>query len=137
MFLSAGFQVLKTNDFREGISICQICYKQGHTADACCHIYDDTYLPSSKSFGNGQMFGPKTSYMATFQPFSSYQSSFEDYYDIHNSNHYSLVIYLLEPFIDVVPEAHVVDFEGPTDESWYLDSGATHHLTNNMANMNV
>lgn len=99
--------------------------------------YMMTHLPSSKSFGNGQMFGPKTSYMATFQPFSSYQSSFEDYYDIHNSNHYSLVIYLLEPFIDVVPEAHVVDFEGPTDESWYLDSGATHHLTNNMANMNV
>ena len=33
--------------------------------------------------------------------------------------------------------AYVANYEGPTDEGWYLDSGATHHLTNNMANMHI
>ena len=33
--------------------------------------------------------------------------------------------------------AYVANFEGPTYEGWYLDSGATHHLTNKMANMHV
>jgi len=33
--------------------------------------------------------------------------------------------------------AYAANFEGPADEGWYLDSGATHHLTNNMANMHV
>ncbi|KAH9678443.1 retrovirus-related pol polyprotein from transposon RE1 [Citrus sinensis] len=32
---------------------------------------------------------------------------------------------------------YVANFEGPADEGWYLDSRATHHLTNNMANMHV
>ncbi|KAH9768735.1 retrovirus-related pol polyprotein from transposon RE1 [Citrus sinensis] len=33
--------------------------------------------------------------------------------------------------------AYAANFEGPADEGWYLDSGTTHHLTNNMANMHV
>ncbi|KAH9696545.1 retrovirus-related pol polyprotein from transposon RE2 [Citrus sinensis] len=33
--------------------------------------------------------------------------------------------------------AYVANYEGPADEGWYLDSGATHHLTNNMANMHI
>lgn len=33
--------------------------------------------------------------------------------------------------------AYVANYEGPADKGWYLDSGATHHLTNNMANMHV
>lgn len=32
---------------------------------------------------------------------------------------------------------YVANFKGPTDEGWYLDSSATHHLTNSMANLNV
>lgn len=32
---------------------------------------------------------------------------------------------------------YVANIEGPTDEGWYLDSSATHHLTNSMANLNV
>ena len=31
----------------------------------------------------------------------------------------------------------MANFEGPADEGWYLNSGATHHLTNNMANMHI
>ncbi|KAH9750824.1 retrovirus-related pol polyprotein from transposon RE1 [Citrus sinensis] len=33
--------------------------------------------------------------------------------------------------------AYIENFEGPADEGWYLDSGATHHITNNMANMHI
>ncbi|KAH9793888.1 hypothetical protein KPL71_004697 [Citrus sinensis] len=33
--------------------------------------------------------------------------------------------------------AYAANLEGPADEGWYLDSGATHHLTNDMANMHV
>ena len=33
--------------------------------------------------------------------------------------------------------AYIANFEGPADEGWYLDSGATHHITNNMANMHI
>lgn len=33
--------------------------------------------------------------------------------------------------------AYVANFEGPVNDGWYLDSGATHPLTNNMSNMHV
>ncbi|KAH9650410.1 retrovirus-related pol polyprotein from transposon RE2 [Citrus sinensis] len=33
--------------------------------------------------------------------------------------------------------AYIANFEGPADEGWYLDSRATHHITNNMANMHI
>lgn len=33
--------------------------------------------------------------------------------------------------------AYLAKLEISTDEGWYLNNIATHHLTNNMANMNV
>ena len=33
--------------------------------------------------------------------------------------------------------AYLANIEGPSDANWYLDSGATHHLTNDMNNMHV
>ncbi|KAH9723966.1 retrovirus-related pol polyprotein from transposon RE2 [Citrus sinensis] len=36
-----------------------------------------------------------------------------------------------------LPEAYVANLEDSSNEGWYLDSGATHHITNNMANMHV
>lgn len=36
------------------------------------------------------------------------------------------------------PEAtYLANLKGPTDEGWYLNSGETHHLINNIANMSV
>ncbi|KAL9427084.1 hypothetical protein AB3S75_033803 [Citrus x aurantiifolia] len=32
---------------------------------------------------------------------------------------------------------YLANIEGPTDANWYLDSGATHHLTNDINNMHV
>ena len=31
----------------------------------------------------------------------------------------------------------MANFEGVADDEWYLDSGATHHLTNNMENLQI
>ena len=36
-----------------------------------------------------------------------------------------------------MPKVFVANFERSADERWYLNSGTTHHLTNNMANMHV
>ncbi|KAH9747507.1 hypothetical protein KPL70_004741 [Citrus sinensis] len=33
--------------------------------------------------------------------------------------------------------AYLANMEGPADANWYLDSGATHHLTNDINNMHV
>ena len=88
------------------------------------------------------MIGPKVAYMTNFEPFSYQQSAIEDPYELSgvNSNcqpvHYSPVSsYSSEAF--TLPEAYVANLEDSSDEEWYLDSGATHHITNNMANMHV
>ncbi|KAK9176879.1 hypothetical protein WN944_028898 [Citrus x changshan-huyou] len=44
--------------------------------------------------------------------------------------------YILDTF-SIFGVAYIANFEGPADQGWYLDSGATHHLTNNVANMNI
>lgn len=31
--------------------------------------------------------------------------------------------------------AYMANFEGAVDDGWYLTSGVTHHVTNNMENM--
>ncbi|KAH9677219.1 retrovirus-related pol polyprotein from transposon RE2 [Citrus sinensis] len=33
--------------------------------------------------------------------------------------------------------AYLANMDAPADTNWYLDSGATHHLTNDMSNMNM
>ena len=86
------------------------------------------------------MIGSKIAYMANFEPFSYQPSPIEDPYEVsdpsYQSMNYSPVSsYPSEAF--TLPEAYVANVEGSTDEGWYLDSGATHHITNNMANMHV
>ena len=133
---------ISTGESNEPIPVCQICQKQGHTADACWYRYGDRYSPSSKQFGRGKMKGPKAAYMANFEPFSYQQSAIEDLYEFSSFNsscqpvHYSLVYsYSSEAF--TLPKAYVANLEDSSHEGWYLDSGATHHITNNMANMHV
>lgn len=49
---------MQSNKFDESISICQICHKQGHTADACWHRYDDAHLISFNHFDKSKMSHP-------------------------------------------------------------------------------
>ncbi|KAL9458229.1 hypothetical protein AB3S75_007151 [Citrus x aurantiifolia] len=87
------------------------------------------------------MMGSKTAYMANFELFPYQPSSFEDPYEALDPSyqfmHYSHAssFYPSEAF--TLPEAYIANVEGSTDEWWYLDSGATHHITNNMANMHM
>ncbi|KAH9714566.1 retrovirus-related pol polyprotein from transposon RE2 [Citrus sinensis] len=73
---------------------------------------------------------------------SSISTAIEDPYELSGVNsscqpvHYSPVSsYSSEAF--TLPETYVANLEDSSDEGWYLDSGATHHITNNMANMHV
>lgn len=100
-------------------------------------------MPSSRSFGRGK--GSKAAYMTSFEPYtefgpyvagshavnySSYQSS--------SINPYVVDSHAYTPNTFSAPGvAYAVNFKGPADEGSYLDNGATHHLTNNMTNMNI
>ena len=84
--------------------------------------------------------------MTTFEPHTEFVSYFDDSYVMNCSNYQSYnldpVTYFSMPHcsseISSAPgAAYLANFEGPTDKGWYLDSGATHHLTNNMANMQI
>ena len=86
--------------------------------------------------------GSKAAYMANFESFPYQQSTVEDSYevaDINSSyqpvNYSPISCYQSEAF--TFPEAYVANLEGSSDEGWYLDSGATHHITNNIGNMHV
>uniref|UniRef100_A0A2N9I1P4 Retrovirus-related Pol polyprotein from transposon TNT 1-94-like beta-barrel domain-containing protein n=1 Tax=Fagus sylvatica TaxID=28930 RepID=A0A2N9I1P4_FAGSY len=51
------------------------------------------------------------------------------------------VVVMVSPTIALAPPAKSVALlttsQTPADENWYVDSGATHHLTANLANLNV
>ncbi|KAL9413756.1 hypothetical protein AB3S75_042279 [Citrus x aurantiifolia] len=121
----------------ESPPICQICHKQGHTADECWHKYDDSPTPLPKHFGRGRSFGSKAAYMANFD--SNFAApTMEDNYAAPFYFGFNAMYHSSYPSAEFnTPEAYLGNYEGPADDGWYLDSGATHHLTNNMANMNV
>ena len=48
------------------LPVCQICHKQGHTADAYWHRYGDDFVPSPKPFGRGR--AAKSAYLTAFEP---------------------------------------------------------------------
>ncbi|KAL9448324.1 hypothetical protein AB3S75_015741 [Citrus x aurantiifolia] len=76
----------------DNIPVCQRCHKLGHTADACWHRYIENYMPQSRQFGRGR--GPKSAYMATFEPHTESAPYFDDFYDMNRSNYQS---YNLDP----------------------------------------
>ncbi|KAH9726030.1 retrovirus-related pol polyprotein from transposon RE1 [Citrus sinensis] len=123
----------------ESPPICQICHKPGHTADECWHKYDDSPTPLPKHFGRGRSFGSKAAYMANFDSFTNYAAPTVE--DNYAAPFYSGLNPMYQSSYSSAecntPKAYLTNYEGPADDGWYLDSGATHHLTNNMANMNI
>lgn len=120
------------------LPVCQIYHKKWHTADACWHRYGDDFVPSPKPFGRGRT--AKSAYLTAFEPqFST--CPFEESFDMNclQPMYYSpnsISPYTSKDFT-TPGAAYVANFEGPADNGWYLDSGATHPLTNNMPNMHV
>ena len=117
---------------------CQICFKTGHTADVCWNRFVEDYMPTPRGFGNGK--GPKAAYFSNFEGFTPYQG----YEDNDNLNYMSPNAYSSSTANSysgsdsyIPAAAFVANCEGPADDGWYLDSGATHHLTNNMDNLHL
>ena len=84
--------------------------------------------------------------MATFELHAKSAPYFDVSYIMSCSNYqsynldpvtYSFMPYCSSEISSAPGAAYLANFEGPADEGWYLDSGATHHLTNNTANMQV
>ena len=128
----------------DNIPVFQICHKSGHTANACWHRYIENYVPQSRHFGRGR--GPKSAYMTTFDSHAEFAPYFDDFYAMNCSNYqsynldpvtYSSMPHCSSEMSSAPGAAYLANFEGPADEGWYLNSGATHHLTNNMVNMQV
>ncbi|KAH9722711.1 Disease resistance-like protein DSC1 [Citrus sinensis] len=121
-----------------GDSVCQICFKPGHTAEICWHRFVEDYVPMPRGFGKGK--APRAAYLSNFDDFVP-NPNFEDYKNFNymssaynpmtSSSYYS-------SFDACTPgAAFMANFEGVVDDGWYLDSGATHHLTNNMENLQI
>ncbi|KAL9447497.1 hypothetical protein AB3S75_015047 [Citrus x aurantiifolia] len=131
------------NGSDDNVLICQICHKVGHAADVCWHRHFDSYALQPRQFGRGR--GHKSAYMANLDPQIGFASQFEDsfateypgYHGYHPPDMNASVNHHSSNMHSASGSAYIANFEGPADEGWYLDSGATHHITNNMANMHI
>ncbi|KAH9717593.1 retrovirus-related pol polyprotein from transposon RE2 [Citrus sinensis] len=117
--------------------VCQICFKSGHTATKCWHRFEENYEPQYMKKGRNQ----RSAYMAyydapTENSWSAAYSGMPQMYNPSFTSYMSDSVNLPGARAGA-GAAYVANFEGPADEGWYLDNGATHHLTNNMENMHV
>lgn len=87
--------------------ICQICFKPGHVATICFHKFNRDYLPQQQVYQAYQRGGCQ-------QAFNRNQLQ----------NQLNKTTYI----------GHV---EGATNESWYLDNGVIHHITNDVNNLST
>ncbi|KAL9409437.1 hypothetical protein AB3S75_047767 [Citrus x aurantiifolia] len=133
-FLPGMSSSISTGESNESIPVCQICHKQGHISNACWYRYGDNYSYFLKQFGRGKMMGSKAAYMTNFESFSYHQPTIEDPYELSGvnsscqpANYFPVSSYSSEAF--TLPEACVANLEDSSDEWWYLDSGAIHHIT--------
>ncbi|KAH6816202.1 hypothetical protein C2S51_021022 [Perilla frutescens var. frutescens] len=92
---------------RENKTICQVCGGPGHTADKCWHRFDHNY-------------GPPNHQQQTSQQGQSHQVPFQNP-ALHMAR---------------VPPTYAPS-ESSYENIWYPDSGATNHVSNNLANLNT
>ena len=118
----------------ENVPICQICHKSRHIADACWHRYIENYVPQLRHFGRGR--GQRSAYMASFEPQTDFVAPYENSYGVDYSS-YPMTDVNSSSSFSTPGATYIANYEGPADKGWYLDSRATHHLTNHMANMYV
>ena len=118
--------------------VCQICLKLGHTANICWHRFVKDYVSIPRGFGIGK--APIAAYLSNFDGFVS-NPNFDCY---ENFNYMPLAYnsmsgssYYSGIYAYTHGAAFMANFEGAADDGWYLDSGATHHLTNNIENLQI
>ena len=95
-------------------------------------------MPTQRGFGKGK--GLRAAYFSNFDSFTPHQ----EYEDYDNPNYMSPNVYPFSttncyPGVDsyTLAAAFVANCEGTANDGWYLDSIATHHLTNNMDNLHL
>ena len=80
-------------------------------------------------YGRGK--GPRLAYIANFDGFTRPYQGYDNY-----DNHPASETSCYSRIDNYAPaEAYVANFKSFANDGWYLDSGATHHLTNNMENL--
>lgn len=93
--------------------VCQVCKKPNHTADKCRHKYDQTYVAQA--------------------PNSPPQ------YAQHGNFQHNPILNMVNPQ-QSLPSGHAPSFtnsEYSYDSSWFPDSGATHHVSHDLSNLNI
>ncbi|KAK8312414.1 hypothetical protein V6Z12_D01G040300 [Gossypium hirsutum] len=102
---------------------CQLCGKPGHLVDRCYHRFDSTYKSNNyrpPPQVNMCVAGPP---VTTWPPFSqSPPGCFSQQVSTPVSG-------------ATQPQAYLATPETVADNSWYSDSGATHHLTNSVTSI--
>ncbi|KAH9745458.1 retrovirus-related pol polyprotein from transposon RE2 [Citrus sinensis] len=101
----------------------------------CWHRFEDNYVPQYMKRGRNQ----RPAYMAYCDVLTenSWSTAHSGIPQMYNPSFTSYMFDLMNLPRAGVGAAYVANFEGPSNKGWYLDSGATHHLTNNMENMHV
>lgn len=90
--------------------VCQVCFIPGHTADRCWHRFDQTFVAKQQQQQNQQSPGhyKPSSNMVQVPSSQASTNAFNYAYSDYNSDH-----------------------------TWYPDSGATNHVSNDLSNLNL
>jgi histone deacetylase 1/2 len=110
---------------------CQICDKFGHTARSCNYRHDSTFQPSNfptqSNFRRAPPnFQANTAVLQYNQPYSHVQAAVQappSNYPSSQNNQHIQHNNITQPSNFLPPQA------------WFLDSGATHHLTHNLSSL--
>lgn len=79
------------SDYSQAITICQICFKPNHTADAYWNMFNDNFVPTPpRHFGRSK--GVKSAYMAKYNSGFNFRGLMFDYAVKDNSRSLMVVI---------------------------------------------
>ncbi|KAL5848350.1 hypothetical protein ACOSQ4_006363 [Xanthoceras sorbifolium] len=101
---------------------CQLCGKAGHFSAICYHRFDQSF---SGTFGKPQQHPNQQSMLANFGPIqSNFQGNFAQQQLNYSYPHQNL-------------NALMAASSTVADPSWYVDSGATNHITPDFSNLSI
>lgn len=122
LFFAVVDQVVFAADER---LICQLCQKPGHSSDRCWYRFEQSFMPHSPSHHKAQH-----QQLHSLQPLSQ----------LHSTEPISQP--QQHPSANLAQSCNASSCYSPSEfntksSSWYPDSGATHHVSNDLANLNT
>ena len=108
-----------------GRLICQLCQKPGHSSDRCWYRFEPSFMPH-----------PPSHHRAQHQQLHSLQPPSQ----LHSNQPVSQP--QQPPSANLAQSRNASSYYSPSEfntesSSWYPDSGATHHVSNDLANLNT